>query len=183
MNVSPNLINLVKGIAAQHGLDPDLVCAVVEQESAWNEWEFRYEPAFYATYIAPMLKGASPAGPIKVFDPSCSIETEAAARAFSWGLMQILGQVAREQGFDEPDLRAGLLNPLNAVTQGCRKLKKCLSLETHEHGTYAEDVNAGLLRYNGGGDANYPALVMSHYGDYAYLNVSAAPEFSPGEMA
>ena len=150
-----DLQKIAVAAALNAGIDPALVCAVCATESSWNPDATRYEPAFYKRYIESMT-GLS--------------MTEKTDRATSFGLMQIMGQVAREQGFDEPDLRAGLLNPLNAVTQGCRKLKKCLSLETHEHGTYAEDVNAGLLRYNGGGDANYPALVMSHYNDYAYLN-------------
>lgn len=158
MNVSPNLINLVKGIAAQHGLDPDLVCAVVEQESAWNEWEFRYEPAFYATYIAPMLKGASPAGPIKVFDPSCSIETEAAARAFSWGLMQILGQVAREQGFTGGWL-SQLSDPATGVEYGCRKLAVCLK---NANG----NESAALQAWNGGSNPTYASQVLARVSNY-----------------
>ena len=38
-----------------HALWPDLVCAIIEQESAWNPWALRYEPSFYAKYIAPRM--------------------------------------------------------------------------------------------------------------------------------
>lgn len=83
-------------------------------------------------------------------------------RAFSYGLMQIMGQTAREQSFDG-DYLAELFEPLNAVTQGCRKLKHCLEL-------HSQDVTAALLSYNGGSNPEYPQKVLSHYPDYAYLN-------------
>ncbi len=84
------LISLARAAATAHSLDPALVCAVVEQESAWNPWAIRYEPGFLARYVAPLFT----AGKISA--------TEAYARSFSWGLMQIMGQVAREHGFGAP---------------------------------------------------------------------------------
>jgi soluble lytic murein transglycosylase-like protein len=82
-----SLIALARAAALAHSLDPALVCAVVEQESAWNPWAIRYEPGFLARYVAPLFT----AGKISA--------TEAYARSFSWGLMQVMGQVAREHGF------------------------------------------------------------------------------------
>ena len=38
--------------AQAHGLDASLVCAVIEQESSWNPWAMRYEPAFFTKYVA-----------------------------------------------------------------------------------------------------------------------------------
>src|SRR3990167_3971339 len=134
--------------AHNHGLDPALVQAVCHHESDnWNPWAVRYEPAFYSRYIEKMV-GLS--------------QTEKTMRATSFGLMQVMGQVAREYGFDEKYLTE-LFDPLNAVTQGCKKLKKCLELE-------GGVASAALLRYNGSGNANYPDLVMVHFKDYAYLN-------------
>ena len=43
MMIKLELIELAKRKALQHGLDPTLVCAVVEQESAWNPYAVRYE--------------------------------------------------------------------------------------------------------------------------------------------
>ena len=81
-------VALAQRAAEAHALWPELVCAIVEQESAWNPWALRYEPAFYERYIAPQIaRGAIPD------------VTESRARAFSWGLMQVMGQVAREHGF------------------------------------------------------------------------------------
>ena len=91
-----------------HALWPDLVCAIIEQESAWNPWALRYEPSFYAKYIAPRMATGAIAS-----------ATEAHARAFSWGLMQVMGQVAREHGFTGASL-AALCEPVTAVDIGCR---------------------------------------------------------------
>ncbi len=68
-----DLIALARATAAEHQLDAALVCAICEQESAWNPWAIRYEPAFFAHYIAPQLA----AGKIS--------NTEAQARAFLVG--------------------------------------------------------------------------------------------------
>src|SRR5258708_10497488 len=36
--VHPEIIDLARRISASHGTDPSLVCAVLEQDSAWNPW-------------------------------------------------------------------------------------------------------------------------------------------------
>jgi soluble lytic murein transglycosylase-like protein len=41
------LLSLARKAATAQSLDPSLVRAVVEQESAWNPWAMRYEPAFF----------------------------------------------------------------------------------------------------------------------------------------
>lgn len=133
--------------AFNHGLDPALVCSVCAHESSWNAEVVRYEPSFFHRYIESM-KGLS--------------DEEKQLRATSIGLFQVMGQVAREQGFDEPSLK-GLFNPMVNAVHGCRKLRSCIQRES-------SDLNAALLRWNGGGNANYPSLVMKHYPDYAYLN-------------
>jgi soluble lytic murein transglycosylase-like protein len=45
MVVDKNLVLLARR-AEEEGLEPALVCAVVEQESNWNPWAIRYEPRF-----------------------------------------------------------------------------------------------------------------------------------------
>lgn len=135
------LMQLAENAAAAHGLDPALVKAVCHHESGnWQPWAIRYEPGFYSRYIEKMA-GLS--------------ATEKTARAFSYGLMQIMGQTARELGFDGEYL-AELLDPVINIEYGCRKLAKCLER------TYG-DVPAALLQYNGGGNPSYPNLVLQHY--------------------
>lgn len=136
------LISLARQTAQQLNLPPALVCALIEQESSWNPWAIRYEPAFFDRYIAPQH-----------LNP-----TEAHARAFSYGLMQVMGQVARELGFTGAYL-AALCDPQTAIEYGCRKLKNCLS----KANGVVEDA---LLRYNGGGNKDYPREVLARVGKY-----------------
>src|SRR5260370_41245794 len=80
-------VALARRAAAAQSLDPALVCAVVEQESAWNPWAMRYEPLFFAKYVASLY-------------PNNKISaSEGYALGLSWGLMQVMGQVSRESAF------------------------------------------------------------------------------------
>lgn len=136
------LTDIARAIATNHGLDPALICAVCEQESGWQPWAIRFEPAFYTRYVEP--QNLAP--------------TEAYARSFSWGLMQIMGQVAREQGFDGRFL-AELCDPSTGVEYGCRKLARCLAKA-------GGDVSQALQFYNGGGNPNYASQVVNRMSKY-----------------
>jgi len=145
--VHPEIIELARHIASEHGLEPALVCAVIEQESAWNPWAVRYEPGFLSRYVAPLYT----AGKLSA--------TEAYTRAMSWGLMQIMGQAARECGFEEPSL-AELCDPAAGVEWGCRLLAKRVARAKG-------DVAAALLAWNGGANPNYPAEVLARTRNYS----------------
>ena len=90
MASTTEVVALARTIASEHGLDPALVCAVIEQESAWDVHAILYEPGFRARYVAPLQ-----------LPP-----TEEIARSISWGLLQVMGQVAREHGFQGKFLSA-----------------------------------------------------------------------------
>jgi soluble lytic murein transglycosylase-like protein len=145
--VHPDLINLARRIGAAHGIDPQLVCAVIEQESAWNPWAVRYEPGFLSRYVAPQYT----AGKLSA--------TEAYTRSMSWGLMQVMGQVAREHGFANPSL-AELCDPATGVEFGCRIVAERLARSKG-------DVPAALLAWNGGTDLNYAAEVLARKRNYS----------------
>lgn len=140
------LIAAAKAAAARRGIDPALVCAVCEQESGWNPWAIRYEPAFYARYIEPMVL----AGRI-------TNATEAQARAFSWGLMQVMGEVAREHGY--AGHMAALCDPATGLEIGCLHLASKLV-------GASGDVRRALLAWNGGADGAYPDEVLARMGKY-----------------
>ena len=69
----------------------------------------RYEPGFLSRYIAPLYT----TGKLSA--------TEAYTRAMSWGVMQVMGQVAREFGFKEASL-SELCDPATGIEFGCHIL-------------------------------------------------------------
>jgi soluble lytic murein transglycosylase-like protein len=146
MSAPAQLLSLARKIAAAHSLDPALVCAVVEQESAWNPWAMRYEPAFFTKYVASLYTNNKVSA------------SEAYARGFSWGLMQVMGQVARENGFDEPFLSA-LCDPADGLDIGCKVLRKKLD-------AMAGDLARGLQAWNGGANPSYAAQVLARRPHY-----------------
>lgn len=131
---------LTRKYSAKYGLDPCLVAAVADHESSWNPWAMRYEPLFFARYIQPLVN----AGTVRTM-------TEAMGRSTSYGLMQIMGQVAREFGFAGKFLTE-LCDPDVGMEYGCKKLKHCMEA--------MGNVREALLAYNGGGCKEYPDLVM-----------------------
>lgn len=143
MHTKKELISLAKKIATVQGLDPALVCAVCEQESAWRPWVTRYEPAFLSRYVKPE-------------NPDYPTQDET-AKAYSWGLMQVMGLTAREHGYR--DELEDLLMPELAIGIGCRVLKGKLAGK-------GGDVARGLLAYNGGGNMLYPKEVMARMAKY-----------------
>ncbi len=145
-NVPSPLLTLARKAAAAHSLDPALVCAVVEQESGWNPWAMRYEPAFFTKYVASLYTNNKISA------------TEAYARGFSWGLMQVMGQVAREAGFDALFLSA-LCDPEEGLAVGCKVLRKKLD-------AVAGDTTRALLAWNGGANPAYAAQVLARRPHY-----------------
>jgi len=146
--------------AAKYGLDTALVCSVIEQETGgtWDPFTTRYEDGFYHLYIASEVDG----NPVyKVSIPPDAIRsrsTEARERAFSWGLLQIMGQTAREFGYTGRYLSA-LCDPDVGIDVGCRKLKHCV--ERH-----VGDLTAALLEYNGGSNPDYAPQVLARMSRY-----------------
>lgn len=138
------LIEQAKYQARLYGLDGALVCAVIEQESQWDTYAIRFEPAFEARYIHPAL----PAAPT----------TEEIAKAMSFGLMQVMGEVARERGFKGRFL-SSLCDSEIGVPIGCAYLK-------HIMDNHGGDVAASLQRWNGGSNPNYAAEVMARMPKY-----------------
>jgi soluble lytic murein transglycosylase-like protein len=143
MRGPPELIDLVHATAGRHNLNPALVCAVIEQESSWNPWAIRYEAAFRDRYVVPLRLQ----------------EAEEIARSTSWGLMQVMGQVAREYGFTGNFL-AELCSPNIGVDFGCLVLSDKLAKARG-------DVAKGLSLWNGGGNPDYSRSVISRLSGYS----------------
>jgi soluble lytic murein transglycosylase-like protein len=128
-------------MADKHGLPYELVCAVIEQESNWDEWAIRYEPQFQLHYVAPLH--------LEI--------TEEIARSFSWGLMQVMGQVAREHGFTGH--LSSLCEPLNGLEMGCLHLKGKIDR--------AGTIREGLQAWNGGANLQYADQVLARTQKYS----------------
>jgi len=145
MDLSTNQARLLLATkwATKYGLDRYLVCAVIEQESAWNPWAVRFEPGFLDRYVKPV----DPAKPT----------TREILHACSFGLMQVMGLVAVGLGFSGNYLTE-LCDPDIGVDFGCRKLQQCVNT----HG----DAETALLAYNGGGDPDYPKQVLARVAHY-----------------
>lgn len=140
MTVSTALMEIIKEAAEYRSLPPALVTAIVSVESDFNPAAIRYEPAFYARYIL--------GGMFKPIYP-CSKETEAHARATSWGLMQVMGQTARERGFSGTFL-SELCDPASGLYWGCKHLDYLRSKYEKTHGMegVVAAYNAGSPRKN-----------------------------------
>ena len=146
MVVDSKLMAMARRAADAEGLDGAVVCAVVEQESGWNPWAIRYEPLFFAKYVAPLYTNNKVGA------------TEAYARGISWGLMQVMGQTAREMGVNSLHL-ATLCDPPVGLTVGCKILKKKLDAN-------GGDLHKALLAWNGGGNPDYADEVLARVAKY-----------------
>jgi len=138
---APELIALAKKTASDLNLNGVLVCAIVEQESSWDTWSIRYEPDFRTRYVAPQH-----------LPPTAEI-----ARSISWGLMQLMGECARELGFSGP--LPQLCDPATGLYWGCRWFAAKLK-------TAGDEETKALELWNGGGNPDYAAQVMARQRSY-----------------
>lgn len=137
---TPELLALARQKAIAWQIQPDIVFALIDRESEWDTYDIRFEPKFLSKYIAPQYT----AGKLSA--------TEAYGRSFSWGLMQIMGETAREIGYEGP--LAALTDPATGIEWGCRRLNGLLSRAKG-------DINAALQHYNGGANPNYATEVIA----------------------
>lgn len=160
----PTLGEMVKRAAAKHNLPAEVVAAVVWQESRGNPWAFRYEPGFYRRYLESSgpgdLLGYVPKG-IPTF------ESELRARAISFGLMQVMGNTAREQGFDRRYL-SEMFNPEVSLDIGCAYLRRQFDRYDNILDNDAR-MRRALEKYNGSPD--YPRLIYGHIATKDYRDV------------
>jgi hypothetical protein len=143
--------------ALKYSLDTALVCSVIDHETGgtWDPYTTRNEDGFFEHYIV------NPDGTYKITIPPDSIRshsTEARTRAMSFGLMQVIGETARENGLS-PRYITSLCDPDIGVDMGC----KILSAKIKAAGG---DIAKGLALYNGGSDPTYAPAVMLLVGKY-----------------
>lgn len=123
----------ITAAATEHQLPVALVKAIVQVESSGDPFAARYESGFYRRYVR--------AKDFAVFR-GCSRETEGRLRATSFGLMQVMGQTAREMGFKGTFLTE-LCSPDVGLNIGCQYLRKQID-------RYDGNLEAAVAAYNAG---------------------------------
>ncbi len=138
----------IAAAAAKHGLDPDLVAAVVDQES--NGWAsaYRYEPDFFDRYLKnnPLYADRNP--------------REVSA---SYGLMQIMYPTAVDAGFSGQPWE--LFAPTVNLEWGCRVLSGLMRWARSLYTGLSSEASgvvtrSALAAYNGGKGKNAPTGVL-----------------------
>ena len=152
---TPKMIHqdLINEIARKHGLNPELVAAIIITESAFETEAVRYESRWsYHLEVDKYAKALN-----------ISYQTEFHLQKFSYGLMQVMGSVARECQYTGSLLK--LCRPDLGVEYGCIHFAKYMRRYN--------DIKKSLSAYNGGPGAiksdgtfsneKYVSKVMTRY--------------------
>ena len=133
-----DLERLAREAAGRYGLDPRLICALCEVESGWNPWAVRHEAGHHPLigfYPATddrhrIWRDATGQGwwneinitpETRKYPWECQPLIELLMQQTSWGLLQIMGAVARERGFR--DWLTELCDPAVNLEWGCKHLR------------------------------------------------------------
>ena len=132
------LIILSKTAAVQEDIPWELIYAICMTESSGNEFAIRHEAHYRWTVGESLALG------------------ERLGQKTSWGLMQIMGAVAREYGFT--DQFSGLWDPQTNIRYGVKHLKRLKA----KHGTWPHTISA----YNAG----TPIVSDGRYKNQVYVD-------------
>jgi len=126
----------------QYGVPLDLLRAIVLTESGGDRFAMRYEPRYRWLWDVKRNRPYSSKTPDLFPAPAgVSRETERMAQMTSWGLMQVMGAVARERGFD-----GRFLSELCSIEVGMRYGCQHLLAYRKRHGNW----EAAAVSYNAG---------------------------------
>lgn len=116
-----------------HNLDPRLVAAIIQKESAGDTWAIRYEPGWRYDFNSGLMAQLQRTTQV----------TQLQLQKFSYGLMQVMGTVAYELGLRESPIKL-CAYPTLGVHFGCMKLKDISKKYTSESDTISA-YNAGSV--------------------------------------
>ena len=122
---------LIRSAAADHDLPPELVAAIVRKESDGDPWAWNPEPHY--RYLVDVTTGAPFRRPTREelarHRPpddfkSLAGDTDAEwwGQQASWGLMQVMGAVARELGMHPREHLPALCKTAVNLDYGCKHL-------------------------------------------------------------
>lgn len=129
-------MDIINQNAKRYGVEASLIAAICKQESNCNPFAERFEPAF--RWIIGASDYAKAIG--------SSVDTETNGQKKSYGLMQIMGSVAREQGFK--GWFGELFDPDLNIEYGTRHLSKFLQKHS--------DISLAVSAYNAGAPKRLP---------------------------
>ena len=128
----------IESAAKQFAVPAPLIAAVIQEESRFEMFATRQEPRYLRN---PRVRRSAISFSRRMHGLP-SAETELADRSRSFGLMQVMGETAREQGFTARYL-AELYLPANAIAHGAKLLSSLLR-------RYRGDTLAAISAYNQG---------------------------------
>jgi hypothetical protein len=147
-------MGLVPAIAPKHGIEPKLVVAIIMKESSGVTFRARFEPEW--RYFVGVSIWAQ-----KLVQ---SFATEKSQQQTSWGLMQVMGSVARERGFC--DYLPRLIEPELGIEYGCKQLAYLKTRWSNLHDVISAYNQGSPLRDSKGDYKNkqYVLDVLENYG-------------------
>lgn len=139
---------LIQTMAKRFHLDPLWIKAIILQESGGNPWALRYEKN-YSYLFQP-----------KIFAKHhlISLDTEIETQKMSWGLGQLMGALARQQG--HTGLMAELVQPELNIKHICIRFQDLKTISQVKDDLFA--------MYNGGPGA-LKHLVNGKYPNQSYV--------------
>lgn len=168
---------LVAETAERHSLPPALVCAVVTVESGWDTTACRLEPQYrylwdvrsnrpFRRLTAAELRSEQAPSDFPA-PPGVGRHTEWQHQQTSWGLMQIMGAVARERGCTVRFLTA-LCEPGIGLEYGCLHLAHyaytCRYLDRYGWAGVCRAYNGGPYAAVHATNPEYPHKVLAVLG-------------------
>lgn len=139
----------IRAIAGDVGLPPALLAGIIQEESRFDMWASRMEPHYMNSkrVLSRSREWSRAHGGIP------TAFTELSDRSRSYGLMQIMGETAREEGYTERYL-ASLFHAENGLRAGASHLKKLITQYKSDTLSAISAYNQGSARKRGGVFAN-----------------------------
>lgn len=134
---------IIQKTCKTYQVDPNWLKAIVSTESSWNQYAIRYETSYQFLYQ-----------PERFAKLACvTLATEIATQKMSWGLGQLMGGLAREQG--HTGMLSELIKPEVNIKHMCIRIDHLKKISQEPQDVFS--------MYNGG-----PGAI--HKSNGVYLN-------------
>jgi len=159
MPLSDALMDLARGECRRQGVSLPLILGIINTESSGNPWAYNPEPKYKWLWSCKRQQpfraitkheecSEYPPPDFPAPHPSVDPDAEWWGQQASWGLMQVMGAVAREMGFAGPYLTE-LCDPEVNLRIGCAKVVRLLKTWGDPE-MAASAYNRGAIAYRPG---------------------------------